>query len=54
MSRACTPVHITVVAVPERRVDVHLEPRHRLGEYFAALQGHRPALRYLVALFLYE
>src|SRR5919199_748907 len=45
---------ITVVGVPERREDVHLEPRHRLGEYLAALQGHRQALRYLVALFLYN
>src|SRR5437868_7407517 len=45
---------ITIVAVPERRADVHLEPRHRLGEYLAALQGHRQALRYLVALFLYN
>jgi MFS-type transporter involved in bile tolerance (Atg22 family) len=33
---------------------VHLETRHRLGEYLAALQGHRQALRYLVALFLYN
>ena len=38
----------------ERRVDVHLEPRHRLGEYLSVLLGHRQALRYLVALFLYE
>jgi len=45
---------ITVVAVPERRADVHLEPRHHLGEYLVALQGHRQALRYLVALFLYN
>src|SRR5919202_25880 len=45
---------ITIVGVPERREDVHLEPRHRLGEYLAALQGHRQALRYLVALFLYN
>jgi MFS-type transporter involved in bile tolerance (Atg22 family) len=45
---------ITVVAVPERRADVHLEPRHHLGEYLAALRGHRQALRYLVALFLYN
>jgi MFS-type transporter involved in bile tolerance (Atg22 family) len=45
---------ITIVAVPERREDVHLETRHRLGEYLAALQGHRQALRYLVALFLYN
>src|SRR5919199_3226594 len=45
---------ITVVGVPERRENVHVEPRHRLGEYLAALQGHRQALRYLVALFLYN
>jgi Na+/melibiose symporter-like transporter len=45
---------ITIVGVPERRAEVHLEPRHRLGEYLAALQGHRQALRYLVALFLYN
>src|ERR671937_406660 len=45
---------ITIVGVPERREDVYLEPRHRLGEYLAALQGHRQALRYLVALFLYN
>src|ERR671937_407468 len=45
---------ITIVAVPERREEVHLETRHRLGEYLAALQGHRQALRYLVALFLYN
>jgi Na+/melibiose symporter-like transporter len=45
---------ITIVAVPERREDVHLEPRHRLSEYLAALQGHHQALRYLVALFLYN
>jgi Na+/melibiose symporter-like transporter len=45
---------VTIVGVPERREDVHLEPRHRLGEYVAALQGHRQALRYLVALFFYN
>jgi MFS-type transporter involved in bile tolerance (Atg22 family) len=45
---------ITIVGVPERREDVHLEPRHRLGEYLTALQGHRQALRYLVALFIYN
>jgi maltose/moltooligosaccharide transporter len=45
---------VTIVAVPERREEVHLEPRHSLGEYVAALQSHRQALRYLVALFCYN
>jgi maltose/moltooligosaccharide transporter len=45
---------VTIVAVPERREDVHLEPHHNLREYVAALQSHRQALRYLVALFLYN
>lgn len=45
---------VTIVAVPERREWAHLEPRHSLGEYVAALRGHRQALRYLVALFLYN
>src|ERR671935_771529 len=39
---------VTIVGVPERREDVHLEPHHRLGEYVAALQSHRQALRFLV------
>jgi Na+/melibiose symporter-like transporter len=45
---------VTIVGVPERREDVHLEPHHSLGEYVAALQSHRQALRYLVALFCYN
>lgn len=45
---------ITIAGVPERRERVHLEPRHTLREYVAALLGHRNALRYLLALFLYN
>jgi len=47
-------VLITVATVPEQRESAHIEPRHRLGEYVAALQSHRQAMRYLVALFFYN
>jgi Na+/melibiose symporter-like transporter len=45
---------ITVATVRERRESAHIEPRRRLGEYVAALQSHRQAMRYLVALFFYN
>ena len=45
---------VTVVGVRERRDQVHLEPKHRPGEYIQALRGHHDALRYLLALALYN
>jgi maltose/moltooligosaccharide transporter len=45
---------VTIVGVPERRDQVHLEPKHPLGEYIAALRTHHDALRYLLALALYN
>jgi MFS-type transporter involved in bile tolerance (Atg22 family) len=40
--------------VPERRDEVHLEPHHPLREYVAALRTHQDAMRYLLALALYN
>jgi MFS family permease len=48
------PFLITIAKVPERREAVHLETRHRLGEYLAALRGETQAGRYLLAIFLYN
>ena len=45
---------ITVALVPERREWAHIEPRRHLREYIDAVRGHRQALRYLAALFLYN
>jgi Na+/melibiose symporter-like transporter len=45
---------ITLVGVSERREAVHLEQRHSLREYVKALRGHHNAMRYLLALFLYN
>ena len=44
----------TIATVRERRDLVHLEQRHSVGAYIAALGAHRPALRYLVALLCYN
>jgi Na+/melibiose symporter-like transporter len=45
---------VTIVGVPERRDQAHLEPPHPLHEYVAALRAHKDALRYLLALALYN
>ncbi len=45
---------ITIVAVPERREGAHIEPRHTLRDYVAALGAQRQAMRYLLAIFLYN
>jgi MFS-type transporter involved in bile tolerance (Atg22 family) len=44
----------TVVAVPERREQAHLEPRHSLREYVSSLRSHHQAMIYLVAMFFYS
>ncbi|GAC1437448.1 MAG: SLC45 family MFS transporter [Chloroflexota bacterium] len=45
----------TIVTVPERREQAHLEPRHHsLGAYIASLQAHHEAMRYLLAMFFYS
>jgi MFS-type transporter involved in bile tolerance (Atg22 family) len=44
----------TVATVPERREQVHLEPRHGLGEYVRSLRAHHQAMRYLLAMFCYS
>lgn len=45
---------VTIAGVPERRQQAHGEARHGLGDYVAAARGQRQALRYLLALFLYN
>ena len=45
---------VTVATVRERRQDVHLEPRRPLGEYVVSLRAHRQAMRYLIAMFLFN
>lgn len=44
----------TIATVPERRESFHVEEQHRFGDYVAALSSHHQAMRYLLALFLYN